>query len=217
MGAQILKSAWRTVAQSDESLMQSLSVNSVEIPVSLSHFDEIFLRPQAKYIYAIEQQSQCLLLPLSGAVDFISGNLEGFVHIGQLQNIASKQASTCVITNPYTDDTVRFLAIQQPTSSNKSSLSAFDLSKTNQLIPIGANSLCSISIGIFEGRAEGTYRLSSNKNTLMVFVVRGAFEFHNRLLETGDTLLLDQTYTAEFEALSNNALLLFIENFTAKK
>ncbi|MFN8275636.1 MAG: hypothetical protein U0X58_12255 [Flavobacteriaceae bacterium] len=217
MGAQIFKSAWRTVKQSDESLTQSLSINSVEIPISLSYFDEIFLRPQAKYIYPLKEQSECLLLPLSGAIDFISGNLEGFVHIGQLQIIASEQTSTCVISNPYPDDTVHFLAIQQPTSSNKSSLSAFDLSKTNQIIPIATNSLCSLSIGMFEGRADDTYRLSSDENTLMVFVIRGAFEFQNRLLEAGDTLILDQTHAAEFEALSNNALLLFIENFTSKK
>ncbi len=217
MGAQIFKSAWRTVTQSDESLTQSLPLDLAEIPVYITQFDEIFLRPQAKYTYNLSEKSQCLLLPLAGAIDFVHHKLEGFVHIGQLQDISTEKLSNCIISNPYTDDAVHFLAIQHPVNKSKTELFEFDLSQTNQIIQILKTDDYHLSIGQFEGRAENVYRLISDQNTLMVFVARGAFELHNRLLEAGDTLLLNQTYEAEFEALSNNALLLFIENFTSKK
>ncbi|MBS7787145.1 hypothetical protein KIH23_07525 [Flavobacterium sp. CYK-55] len=217
MGAQIFKSAWRTTTQSDESLRQSLPLDLAEIPINITQLDEIFLRPQAKYTYGLAEKSECWLLPLAGAIDFIHPEVEGFVHIGQLQNMATETSSHCIISNPYTNDVVHFLAIQRLINFNKNELYEFDLSQTNQIIQILKTDDYQISIGQFEGRAEEVYRLLSDQNSLMVFVVRGAFELHNRLLEAGDTLLLNQTYEAEFEALSNNALLLFIENFTAKK
>lgn len=216
MSAQIFKSAWRTVAQSDESLTQSLTLDLAEIPINIIQLDEIFLRPQTKHTYTLAGKSQCLLLPLAGAIDFVHRELEGFVHIGQLQNIVAETPSNCIISNPYTDDAVHFLAIQHPVNNSKTELFEFDLSQANQIIQILKTDDYQISIGQFEGRTEDVYRLISDQNSLMVFVVRGAFELHNRLLEAGDTLLLNQIYEAEFEALSNNALLLFIEKFTAK-
>ncbi len=216
MGAQIFKSAWRTVAQSDESLTQSVFMNLAEIPTNITQLDEIFLQPQTKYTFALAEKSACWLLPLAGAIDFVHHELEGFVHIGQLQNMATETSSHCIISNPYANDAVHFLAIQCPANASKTELFEFDLSQANQIIPILKTDDSKISIGQFEGRAEEVYRLLSDQNSLMVFVVRGAFELHNRLLEAGDTLLLNQTYEAEFEALSNNALLLFIETFTAK-
>jgi len=42
-------------------------------------------------------------------------------------------------------------------------------------------------------------------------VINGAFEFQNRLLETRDSILLRDIKILEFEALSENALIIFFE------
>jgi hypothetical protein len=47
------------------------------------------------------------------------------------------------------------------------------------------------------------------------FVIEGAFEFQNRLLETRDSIALwnedNETLQIEFEALSNDAIILIAE------
>ncbi|WP_262511631.1 hypothetical protein [Chryseobacterium carnipullorum] len=41
--------------------------------------------------------------------------------------------------------------------------------------------------------------------------INGAFEFQNRLMESRDVILLNGLETLEFEALSEDALLIFSE------
>jgi hypothetical protein len=46
---------------------------------------------------------------------------------------------------------------------------------------------------------------------VFVYVIEGAVEFQNRLLEQRDGLALYSVTTSEFEALSNDAILLVLE------
>jgi len=78
----------------------------------------------------------------------------------------------------------------------------FNLSQRNQLIPIFENEKANVFIGIYDGRTEETHTINQNKNGLFTFIIQGAFEFQNRLLESGDALHLLGIETVEFEALS---------------
>ena len=65
-------------------------------------------------------------------------------------------------------------------------------------------------MGKYEGRQKGKSRVQFNHNTF-IYVVSGAFEVNDRLLETGDGICFWETNLIEFEALSNNAVFLIIE------
>ena len=66
-------------------------------------------------------------------------------------------------------------------------------------------------IGLYEGRKEQEYTLHTKGSSIFGMVINGAFEFQNRLLEARDAILLNEIETLEFEALSENALLIFLE------
>lgn len=66
-------------------------------------------------------------------------------------------------------------------------------------------------IGLYDGRKEDNYTPQKKNATLFGMVLHGAFEFQNRLMENRDAIVLWDTDELEFEALSEEALLLFIE------
>jgi redox-sensitive bicupin YhaK (pirin superfamily) len=99
-----------------------------------------------------------------------------------------------------------------------SNLLTYDVNKyLDSLIKIfpeksGLSSLpFTVSIGKFSGRAETTYKLTSENSGLFVFVIEGAFELEGRLLHARDGLALWEIKEVELEALSNDAIILLIE------
>ncbi|WP_409034090.1 hypothetical protein [Runella sp.] len=67
-------------------------------------------------------------------------------------------------------------------------------------------------MGKFGGREEGIYTVRNpERNGVFIFVIEGAFEVQNRLLHPRDGLSLTHVTEVEFEALSNDAILLVLE------
>ena len=95
---------------------------------------------------------------------------------------------------------------------SKKDIIAFNLENKNQLLsiqtPLSKNAFF---IGQYGGREEDEYVLKNFSNSVFVFVVEGAFEVANRLLETRDGMALSHIETVEFEALSHDAILLLLE------
>ena len=60
------------------------------------------------------------------------------------------------------------------------------------------------------GRINKNPNIKFNQNTF-IYVISGAFEVNERLLETGETICFWDTHLIEFEALSKNAVFLMIE------
>ncbi|HSC39564.1 MAG TPA: hypothetical protein VLD19_16885, partial [Chitinophagaceae bacterium] len=67
------------------------------------------------------------------------------------------------------------------------------------------------SIGKFAGREEAVYKMKNPARGLFAFVLQGAFEVQYRLLHAGDGLGLWELPEIELEALSNDAIILFLE------
>jgi redox-sensitive bicupin YhaK (pirin superfamily) len=65
-------------------------------------------------------------------------------------------------------------------------------------------------IGQYDGRAEGIFTSWNPNHSAFIFVIEGAFEVQNRLLERRDGLALRNAEMVEFEALSNGAIVLII-------
>jgi redox-sensitive bicupin YhaK (pirin superfamily) len=61
------------------------------------------------------------------------------------------------------------------------------------------------------GRQEAIYHKKNPKTGVFIFVIQGELEVQYRLMHEGDGLALWEVDEVEFEALSNNAILLILE------
>lgn len=89
----------------------------------------------------------------------------------------------------------------------------FDLSSSkNQLIPLLCSGSIHIHLGYFDARHETVYKPKVNSKQIIGYVIQGAFEFQNMLLQHRDgAIVFNKTEIIEFEALSENALILIME------
>lgn len=167
-------------------------------------FDNI-LAPNQSYELVVEADSQVLVLPYIGDLEIVGANLleenqiQFFTEIGNFK-----------IQNPYTDDAINFFEIHIQNQTLELPKNTFTLDFTanlNQLISISDK----IQIGQFGLREEGVFTLQNPENKVFVYAIEGAFEAQNRLIQPRDGLQLQFLEDVEFEALSDNAIILFIE------
>lgn len=217
----IYKAAFREGTTSD--VFRSIPVfnfgltnESQEAFGNLKILNDETLAPYNSVSITAEETSDILILPLVGALDYKDslGNT-AFLITEQIRIFSAYEGMSFELFNPYEKDLVNYLQIRiannQEDFTVKSLTKSFDFSKRNELIPIFENNHVSCSIGVYDGRKEGIYHLKDNKKGVATFIINGAFEFENRLIETKDALALWETDSVEFEALSENAILLVLE------
>lgn len=182
---------------------------------ALQVLNEEILAPQQCVSIAIEANTEVIILPLYGGIEYKDsiGN-EDFIRVEQIRIIDAEKGMSFELSNPY-EQAVSYLQIRFNAKSHdlRSHYKQFDfgLTNKNQLIPIFEIPKALGFIGVFDGRKEGFYSLKNNSNGIFVFVINGAFEVENRLLESKDGLSLQKTDAIEWEALSENAILLLFE------
>ncbi|SOD82218.1 pirin family protein [Spirosoma fluviale] len=179
------------------------------------------LGPGNRLSVTVDNDTAVVLIPLVGGLEFNSPVASGFLEAGQVQTLWLAKGMRYEVINPYETELINFVQLWIASRSTNSGLSVIDLTNTNQLLPAFAfNPLKDGTptaglgfIGRFDGRAEGIYALKNPKNGVFVFVLSGVFEVQNRLLHERDGLSLMNIQGAEvdFEALSNDALLLLLE------
>lgn len=180
----------------------------------LKVLNEETLAPQKTKSFSIENNETLVILPLVGTVDYTddSGN-ENYIKTETLQIVSASRLTAFQIRNPYETELINYLQIRFEHCGQNPNLfeaGSFGFNLKNELFPLLEHKDFSISIGIFSLRSESTYYLKKNGG-VFAFVINGAFEFQNRLLETRDSLALWEHSEIEFEALSENAILLVIE------
>lgn len=167
-------------------------------------FDNI-LTPSQSYELVVGENSQVLLFPYIGDLEVVGyklleeNQIQFFTAIGNFQ-----------IQNTYTDEAINFFEIHiqnQNLELPQNTISLDFATNLNQLINISDK----IQIGQFELREEGVYTPQNPENKVFVYAVEGAFEAQNRLIQPRDGLQLQFLEEVEFEALSDNAIILFIE------
>lgn len=133
---------------------------------------------------------------------------------GELRLVEENQAafveSGWKVVNPYDVDSILFFEVHLPSfwgGDGFQLLPADIQSHPNQLLWLADG----IHIGQYTGREEGVFQAKNTNSPLFVFIIAGVFEVQNRLLHTCDALMLWKTNEVEFEALSDNAILLLIE------
>jgi len=172
----------------------------------------------------VEEDSVVVLIPVVGTIAYKAGPANtGMVEAGQAQLLPAPAGLSVEISNPYEDTPVKYLQlwIKTPgrTAAAGSHLFSFDLEASpNRLVemfcpsvlPAAAAAFAAV-IGKFAGREETVYKMTNPANGLFAFVLQGAFEVQYRLLHAGDGLGLWGLPEIELEALSNDAIILFLE------
>ena len=182
---------------------------------ALQFLNEEILAPKHKQTTVAASNIELFILPLFGGIEYKDhlGN-ENFIRVEQIQRFTVQKGMSFEISNPF-EENVSYLQMGFDANNrdleNNFKTFNFDLTQKNQLIHLFEIENTKGFIGIFEGRKEGFYKLKEVSNGVFVFVINGAFEIENRLLESKDGLSLQQIDTIEWEALSENAILLVLE------
>jgi hypothetical protein len=186
-------------------------------------FSEVILEAGQCIEIKTDELTEIILLPIIGGLELISaGNDSVFLSIGETFRFFEFPESDFKIANPYPTETIRFLQIHiRPDLSADDRNNMFDglpihhfsVGELNTLLPAFTNSSRSVSavIGQYNGREEGVYALKNPKKIVFAYIINGAFEVQNRLLEKGDALSLWELEEVEFEALSDGAVVLLME------
>jgi hypothetical protein len=180
------------------------------------------LAAESSASYTADEFSSTLLIPLVGKVKFsVDGMQYGSSEAGQMHLITAPVGSLVEITNPYEKDLVNYLHLQLITGERPAHVLVgkfdFDLdTHKNALLHFEPQlsmqgSCCRISIGKFDGRKEAELALRDSSKGAFVFVIEGAFEVENRLLQPRDGLAITNTKIIEIEALSNEAVVMVVE------
>jgi redox-sensitive bicupin YhaK (pirin superfamily) len=183
---------------------------------SLQLLNEVILAPQQSVNRFIHSNTNVIILPLFGGIDYKDniGNKE-FLRVEQIRVVAADDDLSMEVFNPYENENVSYLEINfqmgKQYFKNYFQQYIIDFNLKNKLNPLFEIEQAIGFIGNYDGRKEGFYTLKNAKNGVFVFVIHGAFEVENRLLEAKDGLSLKETSKIEWEALSENAILLVIE------
>jgi hypothetical protein len=166
----------------------------------------------------VAEDSCVLLLPVVGAITFsIDDDGEHMIQAGELLCAAVNAGSSITIGNPYDADLVNFIQFRLKMGSyykEEVSISSFSFTENqDKLIPINfemGGQPIHCHIGKFMGRQEAVCPVSDGSG-LCTYIIEGAFEVQNRLLEARDALALHNVDEIELEALSNGAILFLLE------
>lgn len=175
--------------------------------------------------HTVEEDSDLVLIPLVGTVKYRDAlENDSLISPGEASLFSLPRYATVEITNPYEQELVNYLQlwIRKPDRFSPVRRDGeFDLEKNkNLLLDVFSevrkalspgSSIAKVSIGKFLGRENIIYNLSAVSNGVFVFVIEGAFEVSDRLLESRDGLALWKTSNIEMESLSNNAIILMVE------
>ncbi|WP_229214204.1 pirin family protein [Dyadobacter flavalbus] len=182
---------------------------------NLLALNDEMLSPESSIEIKTAEIIRIVLIPLAGALEIYLREEVKYVNSGEMLEFLTEPGKSLTITNPYANETVNYLQIRFKETENAwsySKLTAFDISDKNRLLKINRKQEDEnrILIGQYDGREEGTFLCNSNK-AIFVFIIEGAFEVQNRLLEKRDGLSLRNVSEVEFEALSNQAIILIME------
>ncbi|WP_379965132.1 hypothetical protein [Epilithonimonas sp. UC225_85] len=171
---------------------------------------EFVIYKDSQNLVTLKANQKVIFLPLYGKVRI---NDFKVIETGEVVVLESAENQNVMIKNVLANEDADVLIIKfnKKITENSYRINQLDLEIRNKLnfIDLGFN--FPGFIGVFDGREEGRYILKEKNNGIFGMVINGAFEFQNRLIENRDAILIWDIEELEFEALSENALILFFE------
>ena len=175
-------------------------------PADTPAIDDDTMAGGASQVSVWEKDQQILVLPVTGAL--ICNQLS--VKPGEMLFLNLAAGEKLVTQNPNQAALINYLLIRfNGFTISAPALVRFEM-PAEELQPVTSLSFPVAAIGQFTGRKKGEWENPSGK-ALYVFVVEGVFEVEDRLLHARDGLALGNMPAIEWEALSNQAILLLLE------
>jgi quercetin 2,3-dioxygenase len=180
---------------------------------SLLTLNDETLAPGESAHFPAQQQQEVLIIPLVGAFECKIGSEVYEVDAGQFFHGYMSREQNMVIMNPYKEELINYLFLEINSNQNRKNevMEASIEQEFNKLHHLKISSDNSAAIGIFGGRKECELTFHEGNKFLFAYIIEGAFEVNNRLLHQRDGLALWDTDRIEFEALSNNAIILVLD------
>ena len=181
---------------------------------SLYLLDDDTLRAGASLKRRVETDTAVVLFPITGGLEYATDAAPDFLEPGQTQTLWLPAGASYTVSNPYETETINVLQFgfsgQSATVPPDNGLTKFNIIHQNKLLPLFSLPGVSGLIGRYDGRAKDEFTATGN---VFVFVLKGGFEVANRLVHERDGLALpaQQEGVIEFEALSNDAVLILMQ------
>lgn len=178
---------------------------------NLRKVSEIVIDENGKFCFQYKANCAVMILVLYGEI--LISDFKKKVSSHKVFTLKSTETDSLTIKNNLENEKADVLIIELKSGIHDNSFSLKDLTIDckNTLIPMAEDFDYANFIGLYDGRKEDSYIVNQSDRSVFGMVINGAFEFQNRLLENRDAVLLEDIETLEFEALSENALLLFFE------
>lgn len=179
---------------------------------SLHVFNETTLGPQNKEQLAFDGDMQLLIMPLIGRVQVNNAKNQNVVDVGEALMVSIKSNEPCTLLNDFETSDVHFVIAGFSSNEPIEGITRFSLSPDKLVTlfdEVSQRGLMKAVIGQWNGRSDGEFSPSSPKT--FAWVVQGAFEIENCLLQKADGLVIYGQEKIEFEALSNDAIVIFLE------
>jgi redox-sensitive bicupin YhaK (pirin superfamily) len=186
---------------------------------SLKSLNDETLAAGASTRYFPEEKIQVLLIPLVGSCECQTNNSTISIEAGQIFFCDVPKGHDIEIRNPFKDELINYLYIELYSKSDALP-SVKDIAielQHNRLLTEELSPDHHFHIGMYHGREEGSITFDEANKAFFVFVIEGAFEVNNRLLHQRDGLAIWDAAQLDFEALSNNAIILIVEFFRHQK
>ncbi|KAA5532934.1 pirin family protein [Paenimyroides baculatum] len=182
--------------------------NNVNSFKDISLFTDISLYQNVNYSCKNLTNQTAVLIPLVGSFSINNNNVQ-----------ANEIISVPVIKNETIDIKALaedfsyglFFIVQQQSNITQNIDITLQQNKLSKFSLIHKKT--NIYFGLYELRTKDFLTIDK-KNNYMIFIISGAFEVNDRLLEAREALLIENTDLIDFEALSNNALIQIIELIT---
>lgn len=183
----------------------------------LHHINDVFLLPGKGLKQLADPDITEIILPVAGAVVYHDEELSDEFVSAEEALILNQVHGTYVLQNPYEDESINFIHLGLTgcgTLAEPVTIAPLFLREHNHLASVELNTQAGklyISAGFYQGRAKGSYTLKDPTNGFFIYIINGAFEVEERLMEHRDGLALWNNDRIEFEALSEFAILLVLE------
>ena len=201
--ARILRGDFRTKNETNQATVAKTAINTFGV----RNIFDVTIRPLSSFGFRAERDTGLLIMPLFGGVDVMEAD---FLGINFFQVFEQPGGEELTLENPYDDYAVQLLVIEFA-SRLESRRGELSLAARNAFTLFHDQRNAAFSCGVFDSRAKSVYLARRPESKLLVYVIGGAFEFEDRLIETRDALLLDGASEVSFEALSQDAIALLFD------
>ncbi|MFS4472366.1 hypothetical protein [Chryseobacterium sp. T20] len=208
--SKIFKNDFRIWQENEKNTVTEI-LNDKDRTYTLYNVKEVVLDIEGELRLSFEEERTLLILPLYGEI--IINDFYETISAGMSLTLNTQAGKDIVIKNMVYHDRTDLLIFEFKKQENIQNYTknVLDFTLKNNAFTISKVLQQPNFIGLYHGRAEGYYALKDTEKSIFGMVINGAFEFQNRLMENRDAILLWELEELEFEALSENALILFME------